>query len=81
MKIGVKYCGGCNPHFDRTTVVKQLMKNYNNYIFEYAQIGIEYDILLIVNGCSRSCANYDLLRGSKIITIDSNIENMELKFK
>lgn len=78
MIIGIKYCGGCNSHFDRTAIVKQLMNYYSNYIFEYAQVDMEYDILLIVNGCSRYCAKYDLLRGKKIIVIDSDENNIDL---
>ena len=27
MKIGIKYCGGCNPRYNRTAVVSRLKKD------------------------------------------------------
>lgn len=74
MKIGIKYCGGCNTNYDRTALVEQLKSKYSYYEFEPAEVGIEYDVLLIVSGCKRLCANYDLLTGKRIIIIDSENE-------
>lgn len=28
MKIGIKYCGGCNPRYDRNQEVEKLKKNF-----------------------------------------------------
>ena len=28
MRLGVKYCGGCNPRFDRKEIVKRLKEDY-----------------------------------------------------
>lgn len=53
MKIYVKYCGGCNPKFDRTEFVAQLKAILNAEVV-YADRE-EADICLLVSGCQRSC--------------------------
>lgn len=30
MKIGIKYCGGCNPRYDRSHEVDKLKKRFPN---------------------------------------------------
>lgn len=41
MRIGIKYCGGCNPGYDRTDLIKKIKDNvssshvFENFIYEY----------------------------------------------
>lgn len=53
MKIYVKYCGGCNPKFDRTQFVAQIKAILDAEIV-YADRE-EADICLLVSGCQRNC--------------------------
>ena len=52
-KVALKYCGGCNPWFDRVALAERVI----------GEIGLtpagggEADLTLVVNGCSRSCAS------------------------
>ncbi|HHU17554.1 MAG: hypothetical protein ACOX4V_09145 [Anaerovoracaceae bacterium] len=59
MLIGIKYCGGCNPRYNRggafETIKKQLP---NNVEFAIAEESIEYDYLLVIGGCTKCCASY-----------------------
>ena len=56
MKIGIKYCGGCNPVIDRKRLVKRLMRELpDDYVYEYFNLD-DCDIVLVVNGCSLACA-------------------------
>jgi hypothetical protein len=56
---GVKFCGGCNPRFERRKVLEQLKEHFEGRIeFAYAQEGIVYDILLIFGGCTNCCASF-----------------------
>lgn len=71
MKIGVKYCGGCNPSFDRKKAVERVLGDFNNFNIETANDIEAYDILLVVNGCSRSCADYEVLKTHKILFLNS----------
>jgi len=54
MLLYVKFCGGCNPTFDRGTLVKNIAslldaRTVNSHP-EQADMG------LLVSGCSRHCA-------------------------
>jgi 4-hydroxybutyrate CoA-transferase len=56
LKIGVKYCGGCNPEYDRKKSFDKLYEELKDiYQFESVAVGIEYDIVLVLCGCARAC--------------------------
>lgn len=59
MKVGIKYCGGCNPRYDRAAYVKKLCGEHPEWEWEYAREGTLYDLLLVVGGCTSCCAGYD----------------------
>lgn len=53
MKIYVKYCGGCNPKFDRTEFVTRVKAILNAEVVYTDRE--KADICLLVSGCQRSC--------------------------
>jgi hypothetical protein len=55
-RIGVKYCGGCNPTYDRTQVVWQLKSCFLNRFYFFLRNRKDLNGLLFINGCRRSCA-------------------------
>jgi len=62
MKIGIKYCGGCNPTYDRAAVVTNLKKYIGEgHSIEAAKQGILYDIVVILCGCTSACVNHENL--------------------
>ncbi|MFA9422568.1 MAG: hypothetical protein ACERLG_03260 [Sedimentibacter sp.] len=73
MKIGIKYCGGCNPKYNRTNLLKCLKDEYNDASFETAKDDVYYDVVIVLCGCSSACANHEKLIGRrKIIITDEN---------
>jgi len=55
-KIGIKYCGGCNPSYERVEVVQRaqsLLKD--RFIFSVDDVQ-DSDIMVLVSGCPRACA-------------------------
>lgn len=56
-QIGVRYCGGCNPRFDRVALVKRLASFFPQADFPPAAAGTAYDAVLVVCGCPSQCAN------------------------
>ncbi len=58
MKIGIKYCGGCNPRYDRGEHVKALRETHPEQDWEYVKEENFYDLLLVVCGCGSCCAGY-----------------------
>ncbi len=68
MKIGVKFCGGCNPYIDRKWVndrVRELLPP-GKYTFEYFDFD-ECKIFLVINGCGLSCAQFE--QAPNVITV------------
>ena len=80
MKIGIKYCGGCNPTYDRTDVVSRLKLHIGqDDIVETAKQGINYDIVVLLCGCDKACANYqDMLSNHETVCITSESDSIKL---
>lgn len=66
MRVGVKYCGGCNPRYDRVALVHRLMEEQPQDYFEPAVPGEMYDLLLVICGCQAQCADIQGLLGRTI---------------
>ncbi|WP_077611246.1 hypothetical protein [Clostridium sp. Marseille-P2415] len=62
MVIGIKYCGGCNPVYDRVRRVRRFIEE--NSLYEYVGISANQpcDYWLVVCGCIRRCARSVLVR-------------------
>lgn len=54
--IGIKYCGGCNPHIDRTKLVQKISELLPQYRFTTEQ-SVPWDIGIMVCGCPTACAD------------------------
>ncbi|QAT43109.1 hypothetical protein [Aminipila luticellarii] len=60
MKCGVRFCGGCNPRYDRGKALKALEEKCKGKTdFVIAEEEVLYDLLLIIGGCSSCCASYE----------------------
>lgn len=77
MNIGIKYCGGCNPHFDRTAILNKIMELFKGDKFEYAKENNFYDIIIVIDGCSRACSDHSSLKGKEKIFINSEADYQE----
>lgn len=59
MTCGVKFCGGCNPRYDRGDALNTIKKHFAGKVdFVIAQEGHTYDCLLIIGGCTNCCASF-----------------------
>jgi len=67
MIVGIKYCGGCNPRFDRTALVDHLRRAFPVLTFVgAAELGAEKaDFVVVVCGCPAACAAHEGLEGSR----------------
>ena len=59
MKCGVKFCGGCNPRYQRGDAYRRIRDELDEIEFDYAQEDIPYDQLLVIGGCPACCASYE----------------------
>lgn len=58
IKCGIRFCGGCNPRFDRGKVLTELKEERKNIDFQVAEEGQEYDVILVIGGCTNCCASH-----------------------
>ena len=71
-KVGLKFCGGCNPRYDRVELARRLRESHPQLEWENAQSGVVYDLLIVLCGCSARCASLDGLTSRRDpILVDS----------
>ncbi|QAT49478.1 hypothetical protein EQM14_06635 [Caproiciproducens sp. NJN-50] len=63
MKIGVKYCGGCNPRYDRTRIVSRLREEFRGLDIVRADAQGGADLVAVICGCPVQCAEHADLNG------------------
>ena len=60
-RIRVKYCGGCNPRYDRGELVARLVADVPEADFSLS--AGDHDLALVVCGCHSRCASREGLGG------------------
>jgi len=82
MRVGVKYCDGCNVRYDRAGEFDKILAQFESdsdafandhsekgkALFGFAKEGVKYDVMLGVCGCASQCINTDAFTYDKIIT-------------
>lgn len=61
MKVGVKYCGGCNCTYDRGREVQRLKEQFPGIKFRSGCLPEECGLWLVVCGCARACVKWEEL--------------------
>lgn len=57
MVIGIKYCGGCNPRYQREALVKKLKARFPSHTYVTPKEQKKCDIWLFVCGCPAACVS------------------------
>jgi hypothetical protein len=61
-KVAVKFCGGCNPRYDRGAAYRMIKDELEGAAeFEIAKEGVSYDALLIIRGCTQCPYLYETI--------------------
>jgi len=70
LRVGVKYCGGCNPEYDRVALVEQIEKRSGEKI-DFTPYGNgKVDLIMaVVHGCKTACADMSGFEGTEIWNI------------
>lgn len=68
MRIGVKYCGGCNPRYNRRDLVACLRQSFPGQDIreglDAQTANFAPELALVLNGCASACAEHDDFTGS-----------------
>lgn len=80
MLVGVKFCGGCNPRYDRGKAFETIKKRLQGKAeLVIAEEGKEYDFLLVIGGCTNCCASYSQYKAkneSILMWDETHIDNV-----
>lgn len=71
IKFAIKYCGGCNPDFDRVEAVAEMLARLADVAEMVAVDDERADMLVAVQGCRTACADLDNFQGKKIVVLSS----------
>ncbi len=70
-RIGLKYCGGCNPSYDRVEYVREIQEAAGGAV-EWVSLGAEgFSTILLIGGCDKQCvdmAEYETI-GYRVVRI------------
>jgi hypothetical protein len=58
--IGIKYCGGCNPFYERVEIVHRAQSKFNHQLHFVRHDQPDIDVMILMSGCQRACAAQDL---------------------
>ena len=79
LKIGIKFCGGCNPYYPRSGAVKKYIEEHPGYDYEFLNDKEEYDLIVIVCGCMCRCVTHDHLKSKHGFVIVSSLDDFRLR--
>jgi len=78
-KVGIKYCGGCNPTYERVEIIQGVKSHFRDQLLFTRHEEKDIDVLIIVNGCSRACAAQNLNQAEVprySVTEENDFENL-----
>ncbi len=81
IKVAIKYCGGCNPYYDRVDLVKQIETRLAGKIEMVALDHDWIDLVVAVEGCRTACADLSSVKNkaTKIITQPEDAQDLILQ--
>ena len=71
IKIVIKYCGGCNPDYDRVEAVAGMLARLADVAEVVPLDDARADMLVAVEGCPTACADLSGFKGKKVIVLSS----------
>ena len=75
----VKFCGGCNPRYDRGEAYRQIRDALDGIAsFSLPQDGEKYDVLLILRGCTGCPYLYEEIKAAHRLTVHSLEESFQI---
>jgi len=74
LRIGLKYCGGCNPHYDRVALVEKITRVLSGKVEFVAWDKEDLSTILVVAGCNTACLDWTPFegRGIELITCEQD---------
>jgi 4-hydroxybutyrate CoA-transferase len=55
MNICIKYCGGCNPKYDRKKIIDYLKRDFKEFNIITSLDNARCDFVVVISGCASRC--------------------------
>ena len=69
LRIGLKYCGGCKPAYDRVALVDEIKERLGGRAEFVPADSADVSLILAVQGCPTACADLSAFRDRPIWSI------------
>jgi len=69
LTIGILYCGGCNPGYDRVSLVETLKKRLSSKAVLVPWEAAHTDLVVAVQGCETACADLSGFDASEVLCV------------
>ncbi|AYD40523.1 hypothetical protein D4Z93_08280 [Clostridium fermenticellae] len=79
-RVGVKFCGNCNPHINTAFLLEQLKNSSRDMKFVCWEKN-KYDILLLLNSCPVGCATRPEFDGPLVIVTSDSVNYLPVSFE
>ena len=77
MKVALKFCGGCNPAYDRVEYWEQIRRKAGDKIDWVTLDYGNYDAVLLISGCDCACPRDDIPQMDRGVTPTNDSLNVE----
>ena len=67
--VGLKYCGGCKPDYDRVALVETLRRRLGDRVIWVRADDPAAEMILAVHGCLTACADLEPYQAKPIFAI------------
>lgn len=76
--VGLKYCGGCAPRFDRVAFVERLRDLVSDHVrfVPYDDPGVDH--VVIITGCQSACVDQAPFDGKRIYLVSDEEDLLPL---
>ncbi|OGP80285.1 MAG: hypothetical protein A2V86_11645 [Deltaproteobacteria bacterium RBG_16_49_23] len=77
-RTGVKYCGGCNPTYERVEMFQRIQSRLKDQLLFFRYDEPDIDLMVLLSGCHRACAAHDLNRAVPhySVTGENDVESL-----
>ena len=67
--MGLKYCGGCAPRFDRVAQIKRITRQLDGVLTFHSAESANVEAILVVAGCPTCCVDTTVFHPKPILRI------------
>jgi hypothetical protein len=78
MRVALKFCGGCDPAYDRVEYWEQIRLAAGDRIDWVRLDSGSYDAVLLICGCEKTCPRDDLSGEDCLVTLTNNSLDADL---